>query len=173
MTRASKRPGFSLPEVLIGFALCAILIGIVMSLFGFGRSSSARVGANLGAQQANRRAVVQLLREVQEGMEVLHPRPGTTQSWAVIRDKLSRARTFYQLPQAGSDRLFELWRHVDDPALPEAQRRVRLLYGIRRLTFTSQSDAALQLNLVSAEGTQELPMLTTIRLRNIAAAEEF
>ena len=51
------------------------------------------------------------------------------------------------------------------------QRRELLLSSIKRLTFTARSEGALQVNLVLSESAEEYALLTTVRLRNIAAAE--
>lgn len=61
---------------------------------------------------------------------------------------------------------------VDDRTLPVAQRTELIMRGLKRLTFTTQSEGALQINMVFRDGDQDAPLLTTIRLRNIAAADE-
>ena len=111
-------------------------------------------------------------REVQEGMEVLQPAPGSTQAWALVRDRASRVRWFYQKRQGGTTDRTELWRVIDDPSRPLAQRHEMLLRDIRRLTFTCRTEGALQMNVLLAEADREYALLTTVRLRNLAAAEE-
>lgn len=60
---------------------------------------------------------------------------------------------------------------VDDRTLPVAQRTELITRGLKRLTFTTQSEGALQINMVFRDGDQDAPLLTTIRVRNIAAAD--
>ena len=170
---ASSRRAFSIAEAIIAVAVLAMMIGCIVWILGFGTRSTGRLTPQLSLQQASRKAIVRFLREVQEGMEVLSPRPGSTLSYALVRDKVSQVRWFYQLPMAGSrDNLLELWRYVDDPDVPMAQRKELMLTHVKRLTFTSRGEGALQVNLLLAEGDQEYAMLTTVRLRNIASAEE-
>ena len=166
-----RRAAFTLAEALIVVVLATALVGTVVYLLVHGTALTARLTPQLSLQQGGRRAVVRLLREIQEGMEVVVPRPGSTQPYAVVRDRVSLLRWFYQVRSADG-RTCELWRYVDDPALPLASRRELMLGSIKRLTFTSRSEASVQVNLVLAEADQEYALLTTVRLRNIAAAEE-
>lgn len=168
------RRGVTLVEGLIAFGLVTFIVVGLYYFASFGRRSTERVGSQVGAQMEARRAMVRLLREIREGMEVLQPRPGGTLSWAMIRDKLSCPRMFYQVgrQEPGGRTVYDLWRFVDDPDIPEPQRRELLVSGIRRLTFTSRGEGALQIHLLVAEGDAEQAFLTTVRLRNLAAAEE-
>jgi hypothetical protein len=164
----------TLVEILLGAGLLLAMITGLWWFFSYGRHATDRVGSQVGAQQEARRAMVMLMREIREGMEVLTPKPGATLSWALIRDKLSCPRMFYQIArQEPSGRtVYDLWRFVDDPAVPAEQRRQKLIEGLRRLTFTSRGEGALQLHIVVGEGDAEQAFLTPVRLRNLAAAEE-
>ncbi len=151
-------------EVLVAIALFAILIGSAVWLFAYGGRATARLQPKLAAQQGARKAVVRLIRELQEGMEVLTPPPGMTLPYAVIVDKEANVKCFYQSADGG------LFRFVNDPK-PSGTTE-RMLSGVKRLTFTCQSEGALTINALLAEEEQESAILTTVRLRNIAAAEE-
>lgn len=165
MTRVKARHAFSLAEALVAVALFSMLVGAVVWLFGFGAGATSRLTPQLGLQQASRKAIVRLLEHLQQGMEVVTPRPGSTQPYALIRDQVARVKWLYQVPVANGR--YELWVYTDG-----TRENERLLTGIKRLTFSSRTEAALQVNLVLADGSQEYAMLTTIRLRNIVAAEE-
>lgn len=149
-----------------------LLLGMVGTMVGTSSRQTQKLTAQMALQQSSRKALVQLLREVQEGMEVLQPAPGSTQAWALVRDRASRVRWFYQKRQGGTTDRTELWRVIDDPSRPLAQRHEMLLRDIRRLTFTCRTEGALQMNVLLAEDDREYALLTTVRLRNLAAAEE-
>lgn len=167
------RRAFGIVEVLTAAVVLGILLGAVWFVFASGSRATARLTPQLSLQQTGRKAVVRFLRELQEGMEVVTPAPGCTLSYAVIRDKLSRARWFYLMEKrGGAVPVMELWRYVDDQTVDRSQRSEKLLDDVRRLTFTSRGEGALQVNLLLAEGEQEYALLTTVRLRNIASAEE-
>ena len=174
MKSANRRQqgGFSLTEVLVALAVVGLVIGVVVWLLGFGTSSTGRLSSQLGLHQASRKVLVRLLEELQEGIEVITPPPGATLSFSVIRDKVSLIRWFYLRPQTGKPGSYELWRYVHDGSLPDAKRQELLLGNIRRLTFTSQSEGSLLINLVLADDGQQYGFLTTVRLRNLASAEE-
>ena len=164
------RHGFTLVEGLVAVWVALLVIGTAVGLLTQGNWIAAHLTPQLSMEQNSRKALVRLLAELQEGMEVVNPRPGSTATFAVVRDRVSRMRMYYQV--SAGDGTSELWRTVDDPDLPPAARKERLLPSIKRLTFSSRSEGALQVNLVLTEGGQEYALLTAVRLRNIAAAEE-
>lgn len=166
------RRAFTLVEILFGAALLTVLIAVLISLLIHGGRSTARTGAQYALQQASRQAMARFLREIQESMEVVQPVPGSTLPHAVVRDQVSCARWYYLTPQPDEPGCYELWRWADDPDLPLEQRKERLLRGVRRMTFTSRGEAALQVNMVVREAGEEMPLLTTVRLRNVAAADD-
>ena len=162
--------GVGLVEVLIGLALVGILLAVVIGAVIYGGRASARLTPQLSLQQASRKAIVRLIRGLQESMEVAMPRPGCTLPYAIVRDQVSRAQWYYQVPRPDGTR--QLWRWVDDAGLAPDKRAELLISGVKRLTFTARSEGALQVNLLLGEGDHEYAMLTTVRLRNIASAEE-
>ena len=167
-----NRRGFSLVEALIAVGLCALLIGVLTGVMLHGGASTARTSAQFALQQTSRAAIARLLSELQEGMEVVVPGPGCTLPHAVVRDRVSCARWYYLVAQPGEPGSYELWRQAADPDLPPAERKERLLKGVRRLTFTARGEAALQINLLVREQGEEMPLLTSVRLRNVASADD-
>lgn len=172
MSRRRSSAAFTLVESLVGFALAVLVLGTMFWLVSFSVRSTARLGPKLAAQQATRRAVVRFLHELQESMEVVAPRAGSTMAYAVIRDKLALVRWYYLIEQVGAPGLFELHVYRHDPALSTGQRDEVLLSNVRRLAFTARTEGALQVNLLVGEEGQETSILTTVRLRNIASSEE-
>lgn len=152
--------------------LAVMLIAAGVYLLIYGSSALKRTSETLGAQQSGRVAVARMVREIQQCIEVISSLPGCTLPYAVVRDQISCARWYYQRPQKDAPGLFELYRVVDDRTLPVAQRTELITRGLKRLTFTTQSEGALQINMVFRDGDQDAPLLTTIRVRNIAAADE-
>lgn len=166
------RHAFTIVETIMAVGIALLLITVLTTLLLHGGSTTARTSAQFSLQQTSRVAIARLLQELQEGIEVVVPGPGVTLPHAVVRDRVSCARWYYLVAQAGEPGSYELWRQAADPDLPAAQRKERLLKGVRRLTFTARGEAALQVNLLVREAGEEMPLLTTVRLRNVAAADE-
>ena len=166
------RRGFSLVELLVALGLCGLVIGVAVYLFVYGGHATRAVTAKLAGQQAGRKALVAFLSEIQEGMEVVIPRPGTTLSYALVRDKVAHLRLYYQVKSAPDATTYALWRYVQDPSLAAGVRKEKLLDNVRRLSFTSRSEGALELNLEVQEDDQVWSLITAVRLRNLASAEE-
>jgi len=168
-----ERIAFTLVEVLICAGIMVVVLVVALDLFSAGGRTSARLTSRMGAQQTGRKAIVRLLKEIQEGMEVALPRPGMTLSYAVVRDRVSLPRWYFVRPDHTSSIAGQtLWVLARDPKSGAELPPEQLLTGIKRLTFTCRSEGALQVNLVTEEGGQEYGILTTIRLRNLASAEE-
>lgn len=167
-----NRRAFSLPEVLIALALLGTLIGVVVWLTSFGTRATGRLTPRLALHQTARKAMARFLADLQEGMEVVTPRPGITSSFAVVRDKLSVLRWYYLVPSPAGGPLFDLRVMRKDTTLPAAERDTLVLTNVKRLAFTCRTEGALQLNLELIAEDQDYPLLTTVRLRNIASAEE-
>lgn len=163
----------TLLEALIVLGVLGLVLGIVVWVLWFGTASSLRLAPQMALQQASRKAVVRFLRDLQQGMEVLLPLPGATLPYAVARDDVS-AICFYHLVSRTDrpDGTMELWRYRMDPGQAPRGERELILSNVRRLSFTARSEGALQLNLLLAEGAEEYAIITTVRLRNIASAEE-
>jgi hypothetical protein len=166
-----RRLAVTVVELVVVAVLFTLLTGTAIWLLTNSRRATQRLSTRTYAQQTTCRAIMRLLTELQEGMEVLSPAPGATLPYALVRDKLSLVR-WYVLQAPGSPGTTALWRYTHDPACAPARRAERLVPNIRRLTFTSTSEGALQVNLVVQEEGQEFPLLTTVRMRNLASSEE-
>jgi len=167
-----REVAFTLVEVLIAAAVLAAVIGVAIGILVQGQRSSRDLGTHMSLAQASRKALVRILGELQEGMEVVVPTPGSTKAHALVRDKLALMRWYVQHPQPVSKpELYELWRYTDDPSLPRGRRREKLLSNVKRLRFTSTSEGILQMNLTLIEDGHEYSILTAVRLRNLASSE--
>ena len=159
-------------EAIIGLVLACALLIAMYELVSFATHSTARLAPKLAAQQATRKAVARVLSELQESMEVVSPRAGSTLAYAVVRDRLALLRWYFLVQQAGAPNLYELHVYRHDPKLAAGQREEVLMRNVRRLAFTARTEGALQVNLLAGEEGRDTSILTTVRLRNIASAEE-
>ena len=167
-----RRSGFTIAEALIGLGLMVLLISSAVYVLAFGGRTTGRLTPQMAAQQQTRKAVVRFIRELQEGMEVIRPQPGSTLPFAVITDKVGAIRWFFLVQSKTNPKLADLYRYRRDTAVPPAQRTELILNNVSRLAFTSQSEGAVSINLAVMEETAEYAVLTSVRLRNLAAAEE-
>ena len=137
-----RRRAFTLIEILMAIGLFALLSAVLAYVTGFGVRVFGRLTPSLALQQASRKAVASMLGELQESMEVIVPRPGATLPYALVRDRLSVIRWYYQVPLP--DGSAELWRYIDDATLPAERRKERLQLG-RNLNFAryAHSEAGL------------------------------
>jgi hypothetical protein len=169
-----NRRGLGLVEGMIGAAIALIVVAGTISLFRFGVIS---VGATLtpqaGLQMASRKAMVDLIHQIQECSEMVRPAPGSSLNYFMARDKLNQILVAYQVQNAADSAaakkpLYDLFVYrYNYGATPAAKNQVKLLSSIQRLTFTTLSPGLIQLNLDLNEQGKNYTLLTAIRLRNI------
>ena len=159
--------GFSLLELLIGLAVMAVLLYALYALLSSGRRMEDDFGSHLGLQIDAQKSLMQLVRDLQEGITVVQPAPGNTLPHAVIRDKVNRL-VFYSLAPSSVPGELRLRRDI---ASEHGTQKDYLLGGIRRFTFTTLSDSAVMLNVVLGAGEKRYAFHTEVRLRNRDAAE--
>lgn len=166
------RRGLSVLELLIVAALLVVVMTVALLFFRSTRvSMEATLLPQMGLQQAARRALVDLIRDVQESVDVVRPEPGSTLTYFIARDKLNQMLTVYLTSDAAASRaagspLYQLWLHRREPdAAPGTGRMV--LGGVERATFTRLSSGVLQLRLDLREQGRTYSMLTAIRARNV------
>jgi len=174
-TRSSR--AFTIVECLIALCLLGMLLAICIQLFSHARIVTQKLTPQLSVQQGSRKALVRVIEELQESMEVLVPQPGSTLYYALVRDKVGLLRMYYLVPRkpdstALGSKMYELWRDIADPKLPPQGGRACLVQNISRLTFTSRSAGSLQINLTLSEQGEKSSLLTSVRLRNLPSAEE-
>jgi hypothetical protein len=161
------RSAFSVLELVVMIVVMALALNALTLIMSAGRKQEEVVSSHLGLQLESQKALMQLIRELQEGIAVVLPLPGNTLPMAVVRDKLDRLAVYTVVPGAKAGE----YRLRADLASPRGVERAFLFGGIKRLTFSALSDSALMLHAVLLSGGHETAFTTEIRLRNRDAAE--
>lgn len=161
-------------ELLIAVCVAVLVLGAGYMLVRAARvSTEASLGPAMGLQMQSRKALVELIRELQESIEVVRPPPGATLTYVLARDKLNRILVVYltkneeQSSRAGRP-LFDMWlcRYDHGERAPAANQRL-LLGSLERAAFTALSSGVVQVHLDLFEQGKTLPFLTAVRSRNI------
>ena len=179
MTSTQKRAGVSIPEMLIAICIAVVVLATGGMLLRFARvSTEASLGPNMGAQMTSRKALVELIRELQECIEYVRPGAGATLTYVLARDKLNRLLVLYLVEnrddtaRAGRP-LHDLYLYQYEPAGPTPATNQRLLLGgVERAAFTALSSGTLQVHLELYESGKTFPFLTAVRSRNIQTEAE-
>lgn len=163
-----RRLGVSLVEGLLALVISIVVLYTAYTLLTAGRRLEEGMGAHLGLQAEAHKALVQLIRELQEAICVIQPAPGHTLPHLLVRDKLNRL-AFYSLTPASIAGEFTLRRHLISPTgvVPNI-----LTTGVSRATFTALSDGAVQMHVILGAGERRYAFHTMIRLRNRDAAAD-
>jgi hypothetical protein len=180
VARKPLRRGVSVLELLVAVCIGVLVIGGGAMLTRFARvSTEASLGPSMGAQMQSRKALVELIRELQECIEFVRPSAGATLSYLLARDKLNRVLVLYlvdnaeQTTRAGRPmRDLYLYRYEPDGGgSPEASQRW-VLGGVENASFTTLSSGVIQVHLELFESGKTFPFLTAVRARNIHTEAE-
>lgn len=173
MTWRPRRRGLSTIELLIALVISTIVVGVVFGFFRFARVSTERtVGPQLALGEASRQALLELIRELQEAIEVNRPIQGSTLTYFVVRDKLNQVLVGYLVtnPQAKTQDgrpLFDLILDRTSFGGPSTPKKKKLLSNLERFTVTGLSPALIQIHADFHEQGRSFAFFTTIRARNV------
>lgn len=167
------RRGASLMEMLIAVAISALVIGIAFGILRLTRVSTEKtLGPQMGLQTASREALVDLIRELQESIEVVRPQQGGSLTYFVVRDKLNQVMVGYleenaRASTAAGRKIYDFFLNRTSWNGEPADRRRRLFDNVERLTVTTLSPGLLQIHADFHEQGRTYAFLTTVRTRNI------
>lgn len=171
-----RRSAFGVLEMLVGVCLGIILLAMAFMLLRFSRASTeASLGPNMGLQTTSRKALVELIRELQESIEIVRPVQGSSLTYILARDKLNRILTVYlvrneELSTRAGRPLYDLYLHRHDYGATAGAVNQRYVVGsIERAAFTALSSGLVQIHLDFHEQGRSYPFLTAVRSRNIQA----
>jgi hypothetical protein len=175
----ARREAFSILETLVAVAIGVMVMGGAYLFLRSARvSTEATLGPQMGLQANARKALMEMIKEVQESIELVRPQAGSTLNYFVARDKLNRILTGYiarnvaDSDKAGRD-IHDLYvyRYDYGDTPPLANQRL-VLGGIERAGFSGLSSGLLQIHLELHDHGKTYPILTTIRCRNILPEAE-
>lgn len=168
-----QRGAISIVEMLIATAITAMVVGIAFGILRMTRVSTEQtLGPQMGLQTASREALVDLIRELQESIEVVRPQQGASLTYFVVRDKLNQVLVGYLEENARSSavaghKIYDLFLDRTGWGEEPRVRRKRLLDNVERLTVTTLSPGLLQIHADFYEAGRTYAFLTTVRTRNI------
>jgi hypothetical protein len=159
--------------MLVAVGITALVVGIAFGILRMSRVSTEHtLGPQLGLQTASRTALVDLVRELQESIEVVRPPQGASLTYFVVRDKLNQIMVGYLEENAKATA--KAGRKIHDFFLdrtgwgePKRDRRKLLFDNVERLTVTTLSPGLLQIHADFHEQGRTYAFLTTVRTRNI------
>lgn len=175
----SHRRGVSVPELLVAVCVALIVLSMGYMLVRAARvSTEASLGPSIGLQRNSRKALVEMIRELQESIEIVRPASGGTLSYLLARDKLNRILTLYLVKNdrdsAKAGRPLHdlyLYRYDYGERAPALNQRL-VLSRIERAAFTALSSGLVQVHLDLHEQGKSSPFLTGVRCRNIQTEAE-
>jgi len=171
-----QRPwGVTIAELLIALALFSVLSGVAWSLFSNFASQDSKLSVTRGAsltlvQQQSRQAIRKLFYRLQEGIEIIEPPPGKTDSNLQFRDLLNRTvrlRHDQARRELVSERLAE-GVFVDERSLPTTHLMVQpiRLDHCSHITFTTLTPTTLFVSFSTSDQAHGDSFMSIVHLPN-------
>lgn len=166
-------------EMLVAVCIALLVLsGGYMMVRAARVSTEASLGPSMGLQLNSRKALVEMIRELQESIEIVRPSAGGSLSYLLARDKLNRVLVLYIVKnekdsaKAGRDlHDLYLYRYDHGERAPALNQRL-VLSGVERAAFTALSSGLVQVHLDLHEQGKSFPFLTGVRCRNIQTEAE-
>ena len=173
-----RQKGFSFLETILAMLLMAAFFGTAFKAWQtFTHKKSENLSRRLVLQMEARKAFLNLTRELQQGIEIVIPKPGTTLPFLVYKDYGNNLRIVYleedsvrtREQKRPMFRAISAWR---DPSQPTAGQPVTLMEYVARLNFTTHSAGGVLVSANLHDGTGDFALINFIRLQNVSAEEE-
>ncbi len=172
-SRSELRPrGFTITEIVISVGILLFLISLGLRSWQLFRGkTSENLSKRLLLQMEARRALLQLYRLVQEGVEVVSPLPGATLPYLVFKDGLNDIRMlFLEQDDQGSKeegtQVFRLMVIRRDIGKNLTEPPKCLMEHVVRLTFTTYHPGGVLISAVLRGGKGEFAFVNFVRLQN-------
>jgi hypothetical protein len=162
--------------IIVTLLMSFIMAGLFNIFRQLTHGGAVRITNKLTLQLEARRALTNLYQEVQEGIELLKPDPGSTLPFAVLRSGVNNVHFLYlKRDDTASARhqfdLFRLYSVIYDVETAQTGTPREILAGIETLNFTAHGYGALLVTSTLREGQESFSFVNMIRLKNLTAEE--
>ena len=173
-----RQKGFSFLETVLAMLLLAAFFGTGFKAWQTStHKKSENLSKRLVLQMEARKAFLNLTRELQQGIEIILPKPGTTLPFLVYKDYTNSLRVVNheEDPARTREQKRPMFRTIStrrDPSEPTAGPPVILMEYVARLNFTAHSAGGILVSVRLHGGSGDFSLINFIRLQNVSAEEE-
>jgi type II secretory pathway pseudopilin PulG len=170
--KTARKTGYSLLEILLGMVLLGLVFAGAFNLLRFFTNKKV-VGLTqkLTLQMEARRALVNLYKEVQEGIEILKPDAGATLPFVVFRDYVNNVHFIFlkkdedasKLQKRDIFRLYRVVRHLDKDTTSAPHE---ILKSIEKCNFTAYGYSSLVITATLRDEENTFSFANMVRLKN-------
>lgn len=170
--RSTGRGGFTMVELIVALAILTLCMTAGMKAFQLYRGKMAEnLPQRLMLQMEARRALVNLYRILQDGIEVVSPEPGSTLPYLVFKDSQNNVCVVYLEEAAKSSdaekiQLYRAMLVVREPSGGLVGAPKVLMEHVVKLNFTAYSRGAVYLSTQLRGGSKDFSLVNFVRLQN-------
>jgi prepilin-type N-terminal cleavage/methylation domain-containing protein len=175
--RPHSRVAITLVEIVIAMAIFSVvLFGGYRSMQAYAGRASENLSTQLLLQMEARRALLTMTTNLQQGLELVLPRPGATLPYVTYRDFVNNLRVIYlekdeSLSAREQQTLYQAVEKVIDPADGTKTTTKILMRYVTELRFTAHHQGAVVVTCSLLGGRGRFSLVNFIRLRNTGAAD--
>jgi len=171
--------GVTLPEMVIAVGIFAMFMAIgsrVFTLF-IGGKHSENLSKRLVLQMEARKAIINLYRELQQGIEIVAPPPGMTLSHLVFKDSVNNVRMVYLVEDTVKSKeegvsIYRAMTILRDPGGATIEEPRCLMEHVLKLNFTTYNYGGVLVTTQLRGGKGDYSLVSYVRLQNVTSEEE-
>ena len=170
-----KSFGITLIEIIISISILAVVFTSAFLAFRtFNSKASQNLSKKLVLQLEARKALTDLYRTIQDGIEVIAPLPGLTLPYLTYRDVVNNIRMVYlekdkNLSKKEGKTIYRAMMITKDPNGIIVKKAKCFMRHILSLNFTSYSPGAVLITADMYAGRASFSLINFIRLQNVSS----
>jgi len=148
-----------------------------MAFSTFRGKTSENLSKRLILQMEARKALINLYRELQEGIEVISPAPGTTLPYLAFRDYVNNVRMVYleedkKLSREEGRTIYQAMTLTRNPAKTKSDNPKLLMKYVVKLNFTTYNPGGVLISATLRSGTGDFSLVNFVRLQNVTSEDD-
>ncbi|MBF0543646.1 MAG: hypothetical protein HQM08_04395 [Candidatus Riflebacteria bacterium] len=173
--KSFKIAGITLIEIAMAMALLAFIIaGSFRAFQVFTGKASRTLSQKLILQMEARKALLSLFHEVQEGIEVVYPQPGSTLPYMLYRDFVNNLRVIYleldpELSKIENENIYRAMEGKKDLSTGKITDQKLIMRYVKSLNFTAHHNGGVLFTTTLKSANGIFSLVNYVRLKNSAA----
>ena len=169
--------GVTLIELILALLIFSFVIaGAFRALSVFGGKASETLSQRLVLQMEARKALLNLYREIQQGIEVILPAPGCTLPYLVYRDFINNIHVIYLEKDATTSKtegepLYKVMEGIKISSGAGTTPPKLVMKYVSKSNFTTHHYGGILLSCSLKGGKGRFDLVNYVRLKNLAAED--
>ncbi|MBF0410856.1 MAG: type II secretion system protein [Candidatus Riflebacteria bacterium] len=175
MKKLKSKSAVTLVELAIAMCIFSfVAAGSFRAFQLFTGKASRNLSQRLVLQMEARKAFLVLFHEIQGGIEIVYPQPGTTLPYFLYRDFVNNLQLIYlekdpETTKSEKEDMFRVVQGIKDPATGQILKPKTIMKYVKTLNFTAHHNGGVVLTTSLKSANGKFSLINYVRLKNMAA----